>query len=489
MKKTLKTLVRCISLCLASVAACWLVACLQQEQESIPSEEERILSERMATRSLAETGMPGSFFDYADTARFGRLVPMLQRVDSLTPFVDKFSSTYGLPLWNSSWLEKGDGVRVCFVPVLSNDGTRRISTVWVFAETRDKVYYAPFRLADEPGRTEWRFLSDFMTYRVYGVDNELGLVLKKATPIQTRIANPYVFTTCNDIYTGWDGYLEYRYTDCFDTVIWVEEVEEYCRNPDPGGGSGALPGSGDGGGSSSDDSVIGGKGDNEDEQEKPEEPDEPKNPEDTPCGKAERLSLDTALVNKVQELFDEVQNYHVGDTEERWIKTDDGRYIYPSEKAVDKMKYNPEDLVGTTITEQYHSHPTGSCIPSWADLEVLTEYYKKGRIDAQHFSYGVISSMGCTSLVIINETKFREFAEKMPSKDLKDVYYKDKVLVPKTVEDALAQFIAFLNNVDSGVRVLFNSSAYDSDTDSMELSLWWPKNIDENKKLQDEFCR
>ena len=41
MKKTLKTLVRCISLCLASVAACWLVACLQQEQESIPSEEER----------------------------------------------------------------------------------------------------------------------------------------------------------------------------------------------------------------------------------------------------------------------------------------------------------------------------------------------------------------------------------------------------------------------------------------------------------------
>lgn len=328
-----------------------------------------------------------------------------------------------------------------------------------------------------------------MTYRVYGVDNELGLVLKKATPIQTRIANPYVFTTCNDIYTGWDGYLEYRYTDCFDTVIWVEEVEEYCRNPDPGGGSGALPGSGDGGGSSSDDSVIGGKGDNEDEQEKPEEPDEPKNPEDTPCGKAERLSLDTALVNKVQELFDEVQNYHVGDTEERWIKTDDGRYIYPSEKAVDKMKYNPEDLVGTTITEQYHSHPTGSCIPSWADLEVLTEYYKKGRIDAQHFSYGVISSMGCTSLVIINETKFREFAEKMPSKDLKDVYYKDKVLVPKTVEDALAQFIAFLNNVDSGVRVLFNSSAYDSDTDSMELSLWWPKNIDENKKLQDEFCR
>lgn len=487
MKKTLKTLVRRVSLGLATAAACWLVACLQQEQESIPSEEERILSERMATRSLAETGMPGSFFDYADTARFGRLVPMLQRVDSLTPFVDKFSSTYGLPLWNSSWLEKGDNARVCFVPVLSNDGTRRISTVWVFAETKDKVYYAPFRLTDQPGHTGWKFLSDFMTYRVFDVDNEQGLVLTEVASPLTRIANPHVVTTCNAIYTGWGGHLEYRYTDCFDVVVWVEEVEDFCFNIDRGDGGGIL--SDGGGGGSGGDPVIDGKGDNENEQEQ-EKPDEPKNPEDTPCGRAERLSLDTALVNKVQELFDEVQNYHVGDTEEGWIKTDDGRYIYPSEKTVKELKYNPEDLAGITIVEQYHSHPTGSCIPSWADLKVLTTYYKKRRIDVNNFSYGVISSMGCTSLVIINETRFREFAERVLNDAFLGVVYERTINAfgPKSVEGTIANLIKFLNSEQSGIHVLFNSSIYDLDTDRQELDQWWPKSIDGNGKLLSTPC-
>lgn len=483
MKKTLKTLVRRVSLGLATAAACWLVACLQQEQESIPSEEERILSERMATRSLAETGMPGSFFDYADTARFGRLVYLLQQVDSLTPFVDKFSSTYGLPLWNSSWLEKGDNASVCFVPVLGNDGARRISTVWVFAEAKGKVCYAPFRLADQPGHTGWKFLSDFMTYRVFDVDNEQGLVLKEMASIQTRIANPHVFTTCNAIYTGWGGHLEYRYTDCFDVVVWVEEVEDFCFNIDRGDGGGILS---DGGGGSGGGPVIDGKGDNENENEQ-EKPDESKNPL-TPCEYAERLSLDDSLSSRVEALFNKLQQYKVGDTEEGWIKTKDGKYIQPSEKTVGELKYDPADLVGITIVEQYHSHPTGSCIPSWKDLVQLAYRYQKGLIDVQNFSYGVVSSMGCTSLVIMSETQFRKFAGGVLSNEFQEDYAKNITMDPISVEDAIARLIAFFNNTQSGIRVLFNASNYNPDTDSMELSLWWPKKIDENRKLQDELC-
>lgn len=70
-----------------------------------------------------------------------------------------------------------------------------------------------------------------MTYRVFGTDNETNIVLKIAQSPQTRIAQPIVITTCNDIYTGTAGHLEYRYTDCFDHIFWIEEPENGISTP------------------------------------------------------------------------------------------------------------------------------------------------------------------------------------------------------------------------------------------------------------------
>lgn len=80
------------------------------------------------------------------------------------------------------------------------------------------------------------------------------------------------------------------------------------------------------------------------------------------------MSLDNELIHHVETLFEEVNNYHNGDLENGWIKTSTGEYISPAIRETNKVKYNESLLKGMKITEQYHSHPAGSCIPSWADF-------------------------------------------------------------------------------------------------------------------------
>lgn len=480
MKKTYKKIARRTCFYLLFATTCWFVACLHEDGRHIDFEKHY---ELMSTRSLRETGIPDCFFAYSDTARFGHLIPILQQVDSCHPFVDTFRQTYGLPLWNCSWLEKGELGNICFVPILPNDGRRQITTVWVFTETEKKILYTVVQPADNPNNSDWRFLSDFMTYRVFGTDNETNIVLKIAQSPQTRIAQPIVITTCNDIYTGTAGHLEYRYTDCFDHIFWIEEPEKWNQHPDPGEGSlsGSKINGGSGGGSSS---VIGGQGDNEQPQN-----DEPRNPANEPCGRAERMSLDNELIHHVETLFEEVNNYHNDDLENGWIKTSTGEYISPAIRETNKVKYNESLLKGMKITEQYHSHPAGSCIPSWADLKNLAYRYSHSQIDVEHFSYGIVTTMGCLSLVIMDEKKFAEFVKGILDNSSQSIY-NSKIIPnqPKSVDTAIARFIDFLNDSKSGISVLFNYSTYNPDSDNMELKDWYPMDSDGHEKLKDVFC-
>lgn len=383
-------------------------------------------------------------------------------------------------------VRKSENGNICFVPVLTNNNIQKITIVWVFAETKELISYAVFRLSNNPNSSEWKFLSDFMTYRVFGANNELGIILKPINSSQTRMTTPVVVTTCNAIYTGSGGILEYQYTDCFDHVFWIEEPENLNKYPDPG--SGELPG-GDGNvrgsGSSSNEFIIGGSGNNE--QKKSEEP---KNPASTPCGRAERMSLDQALNQAVQNLFNDIQSYRSGDTEKGWIKTNEGKYIFPSIMEEGKAKYNEANIVGLKITEQYHSHPTGSCIPSWSDLEMLAYRYNHGQIDVENFSYGIVSDMGCISLVIINEENFAEFVNGIQNDNFHEAY-DAMTRKPNTygINTAISKFIDFLKEMQSGISIIFNMPIYDTETDSMILeNEWYPRDSNGNAEPKDVFC-
>ena len=63
--------------------------------------------------------------------------------------------------------------------------------------------------------------------------------------------------------------------------------------------------------------------------------------------------------------------------------------------------------------EWYHSHPTGSMITSWADLKALAIRYQQGYVKSENFTYGIVSTFGCLSIMITSPVDFNAFATKV----------------------------------------------------------------------------
>lgn len=172
------------------------------------------------------------------------------------------------------------------------------------------------------------------------------------------------------------------------------------------------------------------------------------------------------------------------------IKTATGAYIAPARRTEGSLGYSASSLAGQKITEEYHTHPAGSCIPSFADLRVLARRCINEQIDMENFSYGVISCMGCFTLVVTSEDAFREFAKNVlsDSTDVKDKYDEmhDKEN-KKGVNTAIAKFIDFLKKSKSGLDVLFNEPSYDN-SGTATLNGWQAKDSDGTASLSSYDC-
>lgn len=278
-------------------------------------------------------------------------------------------------------------------------------------------------------RVEQNWMFDYFTIYALQKKPASGLSIVPELPLaSTRSISGTITEHCNHIisYAG-----EYETDQGY--YCWYE-VDIYCiaENFDvfkPGGGGSSAFGNG----YMENDYYGGGGGNNSAKQ----------NEDRSPCNAANQLSNDAAFKAKANSLFNATKNYRTGDTENGWIKTTTKQYISPSERTAKSMKY--PDLTGKKITEEYHSHPTGSCIPSFADLKVLATRYKKGQIDVANFSYGVISSMGCFTMVITSEEAFKGFAEKILYDPKIKIAYNKMHEIENTngVDTAIAKFIAF----------------------------------------------
>ena len=133
-----------------------------------------------------------------------------------------------------------------------------------------------------------------------------------------------------------------------------------------------------------------------------------------PCSKSQLLSGDAAFRNKVDLFFDNNQTSQI---EDGWLKTNTGEYISPSNRTGTSLSYDYSGQVaGKLITEHYHCHPaiTGqSCITSLSDLQKMAFYYQRGNIDVDNYSFGVISGIGCLSIIITSEELFAVFADRV----------------------------------------------------------------------------
>lgn len=210
-----------------------------------------------------------------------------------------------------------------------------------------------------------------------------------------------------------------------------------------------------------------------------------------PCSKSQLLSGDAAFRNKVDLFFDNNQTSQI---EDGWLKTNTGEYISPSNRTGTSLSYDYSGQVaGKLITEHYHCHPaiTGqSCITSLSDLQKMAFYYQRGNIDVDNYSFGVISGIGCLSIIITSEELFAVFADRVfdenrnADEGIKDAW-KDKVTDVKfgTAEESIGKLIRFLNSTEAGVSVMFRPMSPTNKSDN-----WTTKIVDKNDQYTNNNC-
>ncbi len=395
-------------------------------------------------------------------------------------FEQELTRQFGTPLWTQPVVFVEDEKLVYVIPIQEPNPEEEINAMLFLVMDEKYTDYFVYnrRMALELECTYghkfgemWMF--DYFTYTVLNKIPQSGLCFQDIPQTQTRAV--YFGEKCTESYVAVgdeNGYEDYKGKHCWNTIIY-ETVFDLDGN---GGAGGGLPDSG----------VIkegeGGSTNQGYEDDLPRPYDESlKNP----CDKANQLSTDTALINKVQEFISEATKQTINKTENGWIKTSTGKYISPSERKPKKVTYQI-NLKGCKISELYHTHPTGGPYPSWQDLNTLIDLYKKGNIHLKNFSYGVISEFGCLSLIIVDETKFKEFAENI---DLMLAEYEQMIenRTKKDIDSVIAKFIDFLNAAQSGISVMFNTATY-SDT-GYTLAVWEAKESNGKQELSNTNCK
>lgn len=216
-----------------------------------------------------------------------------------------------------------------------------------------------------------------------------------------------------------------------------------------------------------------------------------------PCSKSAELSKDAALRTQVDKFYD---NNWTDKRENGWIKTQSGDYIYPKDGNRDSgsMNYTSSQVAGQSFEQLYHCHPasTGqSCIPSPRDLEVLAHYYLSGHISASDFSYGVISEIGCLSIIISNESQFSVFAEKIYNgngvwdESIKAFWETDVTkVIAGTIEASIGKLLNFFNDSKAGLSVMFRPMSREEKQGNSYGSDWQAKEIDKDGHYNDKNC-
>lgn len=216
--------------------------------------------------------------------------------------------------------------------------------------------------------------------------------------------------------------------------------------------------------------------------------------EQDPCSTAKNLSLNKNFKDSIDAYYDKNLTSRL---ERGWLKTKDGKYIYPDSVSERFVKYNSSSVSGQILTEQYHCHPAASgqsCIPSLADLKVMSMYYQKGRIDVENYTYGIISDTGCISIIISSEEKFKIFAKKMYNQDKKwdktieDQWKKDILGVTYgTPEMSVGKLINFFTATDAGLSVTFRHMSSENEG-KHEQEDWMAKEVNEKRELINTDC-
>ena len=214
-----------------------------------------------------------------------------------------------------------------------------------------------------------------------------------------------------------------------------------------------------------------------------------------PCVAAALLTGDTSFKSRVEEYIRNIANHVSDHIEEGWAKTSEGTILSPSHSSDGKCSFggHHQDLAnrGVKIQEQFHTHPTGGHIPSAADLANLSGTYRNGLIETDNFVYGVLSQMGCTSLVISDVKKFEEFKDKTLGENYQNFkkQYNDEMTGDKmSSQEAVIKLTKFLEKEKTGLSVIFVETNQTTEVIKINWADFKPREMNENKEVIIKNC-
>ena len=172
--------------------------------------------------------------------------------------------------------------------------------------------------------------------------------------------------------------------------------------------------------------------------------------------KIESLNNDEELKSRIKNLLDEFDKTQK-QLENGWVR-DKNTIHSPVDQKQNSLKYDWGNI-NKSVTEWYHLHPGGSPIPSFADLSVLASKHYNGYLDVDNFSYGIVTYLGATTLVVISESEFNNFVKNMQEeRETFEVMYKDFITHNFNVTfNTITEFSKLLDDMDSGLQLIFNS--------------------------------
>lgn len=172
--------------------------------------------------------------------------------------------------------------------------------------------------------------------------------------------------------------------------------------------------------------------------------------------KIESLNNDEELKSRIKNLLDEFDKTQK-QLENGWVR-DKNTIHSPVDQKQNSLKYDWGNI-NKSVTEWYHLHPGGSPIPSFADLTALALQHRNGYLDVDNFSYGIVTYLGATTLVVISESEFNNFVKNMQEeRETFEVMYKDFITHNFNVTfNTITEFSKLLDDMDSGLQLIFNS--------------------------------
>lgn len=191
---------------------------------------------------------------------------------------------------------------------------------------------------------------------------------------------------------------------------------------------------------------------------------------DDACQTRVNLGSNGTLKSKIKGLYEQMRKNPSGG-EDGWLRTLYGRYIEPTKKGQQSIRFPVDEYKDEIIVENFHTHPTGILFPTFSDFKALATRYKNGHIEWKHFTYGIISEFGILILTIVSEAEFQEFCNNVlqENSDIQVMHNSYQLNKMTDGDSMIFNLNSMLRSVNSGMQILYLPSG------SIEKESWEDK--------------